>query len=150
MTRWIPGIWISGPVDPLISPHFPLVRAEMREMRDAYWICERTGPGEPWPWSPRPDSVIPGIPLFKNSSQNRFFQLSSLRKSCKCLALTIFFCFCLVLDAFALELPGASSSSFSCLKLDLLYSKTLLKSISSHLKTSQAPPPPREIYYIYI
>ena len=45
------GIWIPGPVDPLISPHFPLVRAEMREMRDMRNGLDPTslGPGLPDP-----------------------------------------------------------------------------------------------------
>ena len=46
--------WIFGPVDPLISPHFPLVRAEMREMREAYWIWNGLDPTSLAPWSPRP------------------------------------------------------------------------------------------------
>ena len=80
------GIWIPGPVDPLISPHFPLVRAEMREMRDAYWIWNGL---DPTSLGPR-IHFAKGIPLSKNSSENRFFQLYFFRKSCKCLVLTIF------------------------------------------------------------
>ena len=140
--------WIFGPVDPLISPHFPLVRAEMREMRDAYWICERTGPGEPWPWSPRPDSEIPRIPLSKNSSQNRFVQLYFFRKSCKCLALTIFF---LLLPRFGRFCSGAYRGIIiiSCLKVDVLYSKTLLKTMSKALQSAPGSTPPRARYIIY-
>ena len=57
------GIWIPGPVDPLISPHFPLVRAEMREMREAYWIWNGLDP----------TSLGPGLPDPGDSAFEKFF-----------------------------------------------------------------------------
>ena len=58
--------WIFGPVDPLISPHFPLVRAEMREMREAYWIWNGLDP----------TSLGPGLPDPGDSAFEKFFRES--------------------------------------------------------------------------
>ena len=101
----------------------------------------------------RRDSVgLPVGPGYKNSSQNRFFQFYFFRKSCKCLALTIFF---LLLPLFGRFCSGAYRGIIiiiiSCLKVDVLYSKTPLKTISRALgnEPGSTPPRARDILYMF-
>ena len=114
----------------------------MREMR----ASEAQIPDEPCTLV----SPTQGIPLSKNSSQNRFFQLYFFRKSCKCLVLTIFL---MLLPRFGYFCSGAYRGIIiitSCLKVDVLYSKTLLKTMSKALQSAPGSTPPRARDILYI